>query len=417
MIEVVVVATVVFAFALVSRRLEHTGITSVMVFVTAGIVLGPSVTGVLDIDVDSEGFLLIAEVTLVLILFTDAARVRHPARGGQLPARLLGIGMPLTIVAGLAIGLLLLGGLEFWEVAVVAVILAPTDAALGEAVVTSPRLPARIRQALNVESGLNDGLSVPLLTLFVALAAAGEQIESAGFWAQFALEQIGFGVLTGLAVGAVGGWLVARAMRRGWMTKTFQQLAMLALALGGWALAGELDGNGFIAAFVAGLAFGHVCKAGEALTLFAVEEGDLLTLSVFFLFGATVAPEAIEGLSWQTAAYAVLSLTAVRMLPVAIALIGTHLRRTSVLFLGWFGPRGLASIILALIVLEEEAELAGTEQITLIMGAVVLLSVFAHGLTAAPLTDLYARHCESLPEHEPEMHAVEELPTRKGHVK
>jgi NhaP-type Na+/H+ or K+/H+ antiporter len=272
-----------------------------------------------------------------------------------LPLRLLGIGMPLTIVLGTVVAALVLTNLTFWEAAIVATVLAPTDAALGQAVVSNPRVPVRVRQALNVEAGLNDGLSVPFLALFLTLAVAEEELQPASYWIRFALEQIGLGALVGLGVGLGGGWLVSQASKRGWMTDSFQRLALLALALIAWALADQIGGNGFIAAFVGGLAVGPTVEhVGERLIRFTESEGQLLNLSVFFIFGVLVIG-LIQPLSWDVALYALLSLSVIRMLPVALSLLGTHLRGVSVLFMGWFGPRGLASIVLGLIVVAGRA--------------------------------------------------------------
>ena len=279
--------------------------------------------------------------------------------------------------------------------------LAPTDAALGQAVVSNPRVPVRIRQALNVEAGLNDGLSVPFLALFLILAVEGERL-SANLWIRFALEQVGLGVLVGVGIGLAGGWLVSRASGRAWMTDSFQRLALLALALIAYALADQIGGNGFIAAFVGGLAVAPtVERVGEQLIRFTEAEGQLLNLSVFFVFGV-LAVGFIETLTWQVALYALLSLTVIRMLPVAASLLGTHLRGVSVLFAGWFGPRGLASIVLGLIVIAEAPQLAGAGEIEAVVASTVFLSVLLHGVTAAPLSAAYARRVEGMAADAPE---------------
>jgi NhaP-type Na+/H+ or K+/H+ antiporter len=350
-----VLAAVVFAFGLVSRRLEVTVLTAPIVFVVAGFVLGPWGLGLVEFQLGSHTVLLVSEIALAIVLFTDAASTNLTSlrQNEALPLRLLGIGMPLTIVLGTVVAALVLTDLTFWEAAIVGTVLAPTDAALGQAVMSNPRVPLRIRQALNVEAGLNDGLSVPFLALFLALAEAQEEHLSADIWIRFALEQIGFGVLVGIGVGLVGGWLVRWASHSGWMTDSFRRLALLALAIVAWALADQIGGNGFIAAFVGGLLVGPtVERLGERVMRFTEAEGPLLNLSVFFIFGALVLG-AIQPLSWKVALYALLSLTLIRMLPVALSLYGTHLRGASVLFAGWFGPRGLASIVLGLIVVEE----------------------------------------------------------------
>src|SRR5215207_7444846 len=368
-VDLAVLASVVFVFGLVSRRVEGTVLTAPLVFVAAGIVLGPVGLGLVEFGLDDHTVLLLGEITLAIVLFTDAARTNLSAlrQNEGFPLRLLGIGMPLTIALGTVVAAMVLTDLTFWEAAIVGTVLAPTDAALGQAVVSNPRVPVRVRQHLNVEAGLNDGLSVPFLAIFLTLAVAEEELQPASYWIRFALEQVGLGVLVGVGVGLVGGWLVSRASKRGRMTDSSQRIALLALAIIAWALADQIGGNGFIAAFVAGLAVGPtVERVGEQLIRFTEAEGQLLNLSVFFVFGVLVIG-LIQPLSWEVAVYALLSLTVIRMLPVAVSLAGTHLRSVSVLFMGWFGPRGLASIVLGLIVVAEAPLLAGREQIELVV--------------------------------------------------
>lgn len=413
MSEVGIFAAVLFGYSLLSRRLERLSVSAPMAMVAAGIALGPDALDLIDIELTGETGLLIAEIALVVVLFADASRI-DPATLREeegLPLRLLGIGMPLTIVLGTAAGALLLTEIEFWEAAMIAAVLAPTDAALGQAVVSSERVPARIRQAVNVESGLNDGLSIPFLFLFTGLALSEADVDAVG-WLGFAAEQIGIGAAIGIGAGLAGGWLVDRSNLRRWITPTFAQISMLALALGAWALAGELGGNGFIAAFTAGLAAGRIAKAhSAAITDFTEEEGQLLNLAVFFLFGIG-ALGFLEGAGWEVFLYGALSLTVIRMLPVAIALATSSLRPVSVAFLAWFGPRGLASIILALIVIEEEPGLPAISTLFAAMTVTVLASVVAHGVTARPLTRAYSRRMAELREEEAEMRPAMEVPVR-----
>jgi sodium/hydrogen antiporter len=402
--ELMVLAAVVFVFALVSRRLEGTVLTAPLAFVAAGVILGPSGLGLVEFGLDEHTVLLLGEIALAIVLFADAAGTNLSLlrQNEGLPLRLLGIGMPLTIALGTIIAALVLTDLAFWEAAIVGTVLAPTDAALGQAVVNNPRVPARVRQALDVEAGLNDGLSVPFLALFLTLAVAEEELQPATYWIRFALEQVGLGVLVGVGVGAAGGWLVKRVSRRRWMTEPFERLALLALAIIAWALADRMGGNGFIAAFIGGLVVGPaVERVGKQLIRFTEAEGQLLNLSVFFIFGA-LAVGLIEPLTWRAASCALLSLTLVRMLPVAASLLGTHLQIASVLFMGWFGPRGLASLVLGLIVVAEAPLLAGRGLIEQVVALTVLFSVFLHGITAAPLSAAYARRIEKVAPDAPE---------------
>jgi len=413
-LEIAVFASVVFAFALVSRRLQKLDVTAPMVFILAGVLIGSVAVPFINEGINNEFLLLTGELALVLVLFTDASRINVKVlrKNAALPARLLIIGLPLTIAAGGIIASLLFTNLTIWEAAIVGTVLAPTDAGLGQAIVTSERVPLRIRQALNVESGLNDGGSVPFLTVFLALLAIEGGIAPPSFWT-VAVQQIGLGVLTGVAVGFVGGWLINHATQRGWITRTFKRLGFMALAILAWALAGPIGGNGFIAAFVGGLITGAVVKTvEEAVTDFSEAEGELLLLIVFFLVGVITVP-LLGTVNAPIVLYAILSLTVIRMLPVALSLIGTKLQRSSVLFLGWFGPRGLASIVLVIVALEEPALGAVRSEIAAIVLGTVILSVFVHGFTAEPGTRLYAQQVATMSPDAPELQEVIELPTRK----
>lgn len=382
---VALVAVAILVYGLVSARLVPI-VTGPMVFTAIGLALGEAGLGIIDVGADEGGVRLLAEATLVVLLFTGAISIRLPdlEREIALPARLLAIAMPLTIALGAGAAMLLFDGLGIWEAALIGAILAPTDAALGEAVVTDDRVPLRIRQALSTESGLNDGIVLPLVMLFLALAASAEGLESTGFWIRFIVQQIGFGVLLGALGGAAGGLLIDRASRTGWMSPLFRQLGTLALAVAVFASAELVGGNGFVAAFSAGLVFGQVAREHcPHVADFAEDEGHLLELLTFLLFGAILVGPAIADLTAATLGYAVLSLTVVRMVPVAVGLVGSGLPAGQVAFVSWFGPRGLASILFALVVLEE-AELGQTPEILTVVTWTVLLSVIAHGLTATP---------------------------------
>ena len=403
MTEIAIIAGLFFLYGLVSRALLKVNVSAPMVFVAAGILFGTSVLGLAELNPIGDVGLIVAEIALVVVLFADASRsdVSGLREDGVLAGRLLAIGMPLTIAVGTAAAAVLLTGIEFWEGAVVAAILAPTDAALGHPVVTSKLVPAKIRETINIEAGLNDGLSIPFLLVFLGLAVDQASV-SAPDSAAFAARQIGFGILGGLLIGGGGGWLVGKAIGRGAMTWTFERLAMVALAIGAWAFASAIDGNGFIAAFVAGLAVARFQPSfGGPILDFAEREGQLLSLVVFFVFG-TAAIGYLESLTFGIVAFGVLSLTLIRMGPVAIALTGSGLSRASVSFIGWFGPRGLASIILLLVVIAEEPELPALDVAIAATTFTVLLSVFLHGVTAGPLSILYGRKVKELPPDAPE---------------
>jgi NhaP-type Na+/H+ or K+/H+ antiporter len=310
--------------------------------------------------------------------------------------------MLLTILLGGVAAKLVFPKLTIWECGILAAILAPTDAGLGQVIVNSPRIPMRIRQALNVEAGLNDGLSVPFLLFFIALTGA-ETTDHAATLAGFIWEQLGYGTLLGTGIGLVGGWLLGLAHRRGWMAKSFEQLALVMLPVCCVVTSRAAGASMFIAAFVAGLAVQVGYKeAGQHSLEFTEEWGQLLNLSIFFLFGDLVGRE-WRSFDLPSVIYAVISLTVVRMVPVAIALIGTKLSKATVLFMGWFGPRGLASIVLGLVYFEHGAHDPGGPMIRVAVMMTVLLSIFAHGLSALPGIGLYEARLRVLGVNAPEM--------------
>ncbi|WP_262391604.1 sodium:proton antiporter [Nocardiopsis sp. CNR-923] len=341
----------------------------------------------------------------MLVLFTDAVRIdlRVLRREYHIPLRLLGVAMPLGIAIGAAIAYGLLPGLSLAGAALLASVLAPTDAALGTAMVSDRRLPARIRQSLNVESGLNDGIALPAVMLFAALAAASEGLAgSAWSWVGFAAGQIGVGALVGAGVGAVGAWAITRADAAGWVNATHRRLFSVGVAGLAYAGAEVTTGSGFLAVFVAGLAFGGLATAQrEFVHQFAEREGELLTLMTFALFGAVVIGPLIVDVDGRTLAYAVLSLAVVRPLAVVLSTLGARLRPETVCFLGWFGPRGLASIVFALLVVEQ-GDIAEADRILLVAGVTILLSVYAHGITAAPWARSFGRRAGRYPPTAPE---------------
>jgi len=408
-------SVLILAFGLISRRVERSIFSAPIFFVLAGIIFFLAGLSFVRVDIGTKVVLLLGEATLTLVLFSDASRISLSALrvNAQLPVRLLGIGLPLTILAGSIVGVMLFTDISFWEAAILSAVLAPTDASLGLAVVNDPRVPMRIRQALNVESGLNDGISVPFLMLFIALAEVEvEATYGSGYWLLFTVREIGFGVLAGILVGLVGTWLIRQATLRRWMSDAFQRLGMLALALISYQLAAKFGGSGFIAAFVAGLTAGVILKKSEEnLVEFAEIEGQLLNLIMFFILGG-FAGRFLPDFTWQVLLYAVLSLTIVRILPVAISLIGTRLHRNTVLFMGWFGPRGLASIVMGLVFLEESTSIPNEQVITLTVVATVVLSVFAHGISSMPLIGRYQKLVQVLPAEAPENQEVIELPSR-----
>jgi len=403
MIFIATFVLTVFLYSLVSRRLESTVITAPILFTLAGMLLYRLPPAFSDPELKRQGFLLVAEIGLVMTLFTDAAHInlKSLTASRSLPTRLLTTGMLLTILLGAAGAMLVFPELSWFEAGILAAILAPTDAGLGTVIVNSPYVPTRIRQALNIEAGLNDGLSVPFLMCFIAMALQSTD-GAASVLGRFVGEQIGYGSLIGIGIGAVGGWVLAQANRKQWMAVSMQQLGLVAIPLL-CVLASEASGASmFIAAYVAGFAvqFGFA-DAGRQSVEFTETWGQLFDFFVFFLFGLFVARSWTQ-FEYMHLLYAGLSLTLVRMLPVALALAGTGLSRPTILFMGWFGPRGLASIVLGLVYLERQANLPTESTIRLTVMATVLLSIFGHGLSALPGISVYAKRITSLSSDAPE---------------
>jgi len=390
--QLATLALILLGFAAISGRIEGTSVTAPLVFTAVGLVVGARALGVIDFEQHGEEIKVLTEAALTVVLFSDASRIDLNELRGQagIPARLLGIGLPLTLIAGFGVALILLGDLAWAEALLLAVILTPTDAALGQAVVTLERLPPRVRQSLNVESGLNDGICVPVF--FIVLAIAQAEATSAG-WPEalrLVLEQIGYGAAAGVVAGSVAAVVVTSAGARGLVSDLWLQVVPLAGAALAFGIALPIGGSGFIAAFVGGAFFGALRRGrgGEVSNLID-ETGVLLGAITFVVFGAVLLLPALDGLTWQIALYAALSLTLVRMAPVAVAMLGTGARRPTVSFLGWFGPRGLASIVFALL-LVEEGGLPNDGVILDVVFATVGLSILAHGVSAAPLARRYA---------------------------
>jgi sodium/hydrogen antiporter len=392
------VALALLAFAGLSRRLERSFVTVAIFFTSVGLLAGP-VLGLLDLELGSEPVKLLAEATLTLVLFADASRIDLPALRRELavPGRLLGIGLPLTIAAGALVGVAVLPAISFVEALVLAVMLACTDAALGQAVVTDRRIPSRIRQGLNVESGLNDGLCVPLFFIALAIAEADEGALTTRGAFELVAEEIGYGLVGGIVAGVVGVVAVRAAQQGGLGEPRWVQILTVATALLAAGIALGLGGSIFIAAFVGGFVFGGARRGAVGEVGYLVDQGgELLGALTFLVFGAVILGPSLDDLGWELVLYALLSLTVVRMVPVALATLGTRARPPTIAFLGWFGPRGLASIVFAVILLEE-AHLPHQDTLLLAVVATVGLSVYAHGVSALPLTARYVRWYESHP--------------------
>ena len=382
-----ILAAGLLAFGLISQRIERLALTAPMLFLLLGVASGPLLFDWSAPAIESSALKIIAELTLALILFTDASQVQrsHLVKFENLPIRLLGIGLPLTMLAGAAIAFILYPG--HWQVAVmIGIILAPTDAALAQSVFSASAIKEKLRHSITVESGLNDGLALPFLLLIIAIASAGDlSTVDPWYWGNFLFKQIALGALVGIAVGYLGGYLLEKAGKHDWMDPVFQRLASVALALVTYTGAEHSGGNGFIAVFMAGL-FLHAGRTMVVTRLkeFGEAEGQLLTLVMFFLFGLIYVPDALPQITSATILYALLSLTLIRIIPVLLALSGTGLSIKEKLFLGWFGPRGIASILYLLMVVEQlgfAEKLPGYQLLFPTVVTTVVLSIFVHGMS------------------------------------
>jgi NhaP-type Na+/H+ or K+/H+ antiporter len=398
----IALSAVLFCWAILSERLAARNLTGPLVLLIAGFLLGNPSWGIVSVDIESSTVHHLAEITLALLLFADASAVPLAAARHDLPltSRLLGIGLPLSIILGTVAAIVVFPDLPVALAGLIGASLAPTDAALSASVIADERLPIGVRRVLNVESGLNDGIATPVVTFFIASTAAVLGVVEQEFDDGIgALGQLALGIAVGTILAFSGGRLIGLAHQRGWIQHGFRRLATLSLAVLAFLVASELGGNPFVAAFVGGLVFGASAPSDAAESIELTElTGGLLSLTLWFIFGAGFVVPALEQFDLSTALYALLSLTVIRMVPVAISLLGSSADRATVLFVGWFGPRGLASVVFALLAIEE---LGGSDPRVLVavdtIAITILLSVVAHGLTARPLTSRYVKGRASSP--------------------
>ena len=391
-LTVAILAAILFLYSVIADKLERTVFGGAIAFTAIGITLGAWGIGALNLTLNAEGISVLAELTLALLLFSEAAAsdLKELRRSASLPKRLLLIGLPLTILFGFATGALIFSAITMLEIALLATILAPTDAALGQAVVSNEKVPGSIRSGLSFESGLNDGICVPIFLAFLALItnASGEQ-GVGQIASHLIVEEVGIGALTGVIVATVGAALIKLRQSREDISPSWQQLLVPALAMTCFATAQAIGGSGFIASFVGGVLFGWIGQQKTEQYLLAAETtGHALSLLTWVAFGALVVPLVLDLMTWKIAVYAALSLTLVRMLPVWICLRGTNMRLAEVLFVGWFGPRGLASIVFAVMAIE--AGIPGANHIAAIVACTIFFSVIGHGLTAKPFAKMLA---------------------------
>lgn len=387
--NLLILASFILLYSLFAKKIEGSAISGPFLALALGLLIGPLVLNVFVLNVESEEYRIIAELALAIVLFTDAskANIKVLESNSSLPIRLLLIGLPLTIIFGLLGGLLLFKGFSWIELGILATMLAPTDAALGKAVVSNPSVPTKIRESLNVESGLNDGICVPVLFLLIALFSSQAGADLGSFYGMILLgKEIGIGLLAGCMISFFGFKLIQYSSKRQWLSESWNTMIIIALAFSCFALAQISGGSGFIACFAGGFLFGILrSKTDLKVELFESAEGtgDTFSLVTWLIFGSLVLAAFFHDLTWQVALYAVLSLTVIRMLPVYISLFKRRVSAREKLFMGWFGPRGLASIVFAIMILD--VDLPHKSTIVLTVACTILLSVILHGFTAKPL--------------------------------
>ncbi len=417
----VAILTIIIAlFCLVSARLESNSLTKPIVFVFVGLILGAHGLNLISLVPEAETIKAATEITLALLLFADASTLSFwkVMKDAPLAGRLLSIGLLLCIALGSLVGYILFSTSGIAIALILGAALAPTDAALGLAIFTNPNVPARIRSDLNVESGLNDGIVTPFVTLFIAMASAAH-LSHEQSWINQAIREIGIALIVGVAIGFIGGKLLLLSNRRGWGSEDSDQIAVLAFAASAYFASTGFDGNGFIAAFVGGIAYGAATRHSlPSAVEYTETTGTLLSILVWTVFGAVFVPLAIDDFfNWRVVLYAILSLTMIRMIPVAIALHGEGMRRDTVLVMGWFGPRGLASVVFmiaAFLALDEAGK-----PVNILIGAMswtILLSVVAHGISARPIASWYGARLSRAHGELAEMQETPDIPIPKPHV-
>ncbi|MFN3161779.1 MAG: cation:proton antiporter [Rubinisphaera brasiliensis] len=386
-----VLAAFAFAYSLLASRLDRTPVRGALVYTVAGSICGPLGLGMVGLNLDETSIRLLAELTLAIVLFTDAAtaNLKVLRQFETIPLRLLAIGLPLTILTGYGAAKLLFPEIPAVELALLAVALAPTDAALGKPVVVDRRVPESTRESLNVESGLNDGICVPALLFFLTVAnGLSNGQEPWSLAAGLALKVIGLGAMVGIVLGLFGCGLLKISAHRQWTTGSWKEIPVLTLAILCFAAAEWLGGSGFIGAFVGGLVFNATARNEREEFLDAADgTSDALALLTWFAFGTMLFQPPFAESNWRCWVYAVASLTIVRMLPVALALSGLNMKWDTKAIMGWFGPRGLASIVFVTMIYEQLGDRSST--ITATAACTILLSVLLHGTTAGPLVTWY----------------------------
>ena len=387
-----IIALIVLIYGFFSKALEKFNISGPMIFMSLGILLSPLVFGLANLKLDETVVEIVAEIALIIVLFTDASslNITKLRREWRLSVRLLFVGLPVTIMFAMGIAMLFFPTESYLYLLLMALILAPTDAALGKAVVSDSRVPEKIRSCINVESGLNDGIVFPMLITVLLLITSGSQADNS--WFMFLVEQISLGFIFGAICGFVGAKILSKAMDKNWIFDTYKNLSPVSLAILSFYISEHFGGNGFIAAYISGLFFGNFSNViDEKVESFLEGQGEILILISFLVFGLTFIPATYMFWDMKVFAYSVLSLTIFRMIPVAFSLSGLKLSLSTKLFIGWFGPRGIASILYIMIAVHTIDGIKGHEIVFSVLTLTILLSILLHGLSAKPLAILYSK--------------------------
>ncbi len=378
------------AYAMFAKRLSSTVVTAPMIFLSLGYLLSSS--GMMHQEHAEELLHIVAEVALIILLFVDASQTDFAALRKQhlWPQRMLLIGLPLSVFIGTLVAMVLYPGWSILAVALLAAILAPTDAALGQAVVSNQAVPIEERRTLTVESGLNDGLALPIVLFFACTLATLEGEHESNFLI-FTAQQLILGPLVGGLIGWLGAKAMVSAADKGFTEPLYEGVAAIALAIAAYVAASMAGGNGFIAAFAGGLAFGHILKDRVKYVYeFAESEGQILIWASFLLLGLALLPEALHQLDLPMLLLILISLFLVRPLAIWLSLIGTDTKPVTRLFFGWFGPRGLATALFALLIVGD-INLAYADAVLAVAINAVWISALLHGISAAPGAQWYAR--------------------------
>ncbi len=391
--EFILVSFLVVVFALVGVKLERLNITAPMAFLAAGALLFGLIEG---LSVESPQVHLLAELSLIVVLFHDASTVQLRAlkQDAGVPVRLLAIGFPLALLLTFGVAILMFPALGVAGAVLLAASVTPTDAGLGAPTVLNPAVPVRIRRALNVESGLNDGLATPIVLTALSVLATEEGTEIPRVL-EVAIVPVSLALLIAVAVGAAAAWAVDLSARDGSSSATGRSVALLAVPFLAFGIASLVEANVFITAFVAGLVFGGLSTANrrEPKTSQTLElAADLLAYVVWFLAGGLIVIALSSQFKWSWLVAAIAILTVLRILPVIVSLWGVGFRQPTWWFMGWFGPRGLATIVFALLAVEDLGTADGAiHDYFGVVAVTVLISVFAHGISAGPLSTRYGQ--------------------------